>query len=181
MTHPKPQNDECPPEHAKLMEKISALEKESSDNLRGWQRALADYQNLKREGQDKQNNLVASAKLNLLRDLLPIFDMFSRVVETDATEGAAWLDGLKHLHKQMGSLLNDWGVEKIPALGVDFDPEVHEAIESVGAGTQIIKEVSSGYRLNGKLIYPAKVVVGAGASDGQISVTEVDVDSKMNS
>ena len=54
------------------------------------------------------------------------------------------------------------GLEKIETIGQEFDHNLHEAVgkeKSDQNKDTIIKEVGSGYKLNGKVIIPAKVIV----------------------
>jgi len=58
--------------------------------------------------------------------------------------------------------LLEMGVEKIKTVGERFNFELHEAVEMVDGGAEsgiITEEVQSGYKLNNKVIRPAKVKV----------------------
>src|SRR3989338_7216761 len=109
------------------------LFKKSDEYLNGWKRALADYHNLERETEKKKND---------------------------------WLTGIEHVTAQFKKVLEENGVREIKTVGEKFDPEVHEAVvaqETSGSEQKqdniIKKEVKTGYKLNGKVIYPAKVIV----------------------
>jgi molecular chaperone GrpE len=156
-----------------LTAQLAEAKQSAADNLLGWQRALADYQNLKKEWQVKQAALLVEAKLNILRDLLPILDMLERVTEDAPATGNSWLIGLKHLNTQIAGLIASWGVARLATVGNTFDPNIHEAVENKGSGSIIIKEISPGYQLSGKLIYPAKVVVGDNEG-GQAEIVDSD-------
>ncbi len=70
-------------------------------------------------------------------------------------EGSAWAEGVKYVVKQFATALNDNGVEEIETVTKDFD---HDAMEAVkGEGDKVKKELRPGYKLNGKVIIPAKV------------------------
>ena len=81
-----------------------------------------------------------------------------------------WVKGIEHIKNQMKEVLNFNGVEEIvPVIGENFNPGFHEAVENANntnAGTNnvnvinVIKEVlSDGYKLNGRVFKPAKVIV----------------------
>ena len=71
--------------------------------------------------------------------------------------------GIKHIKKQFEKVLADFGIEEIKTVGEKFDPEMHEAVETVEDETaeegKILEEISAGYRMNGKVIRPARVRV----------------------
>ncbi len=69
----------------------------------------------------------------------------------------AWVIGVEHVLRQFKELLNSKGVEEIKTIGQKFDHNLMEALE--GDGDIVVKEVSPGYTLNGKLFKAAKVIV----------------------
>ncbi|PIR13610.1 nucleotide exchange factor GrpE [Candidatus Falkowbacteria bacterium CG11_big_fil_rev_8_21_14_0_20_39_10] len=69
-----------------------------------------------------------------------------------------WLEGIGHVVRQFEGALKNLGVEEIKTKGENFDHHTMEAIE--GKGRKVKKEVRPGYKLNGKVIVPAKVIVG---------------------
>jgi molecular chaperone GrpE len=72
-------------------------------------------------------------------------------------------DGVKLVHSELVSVLARNGVEPFDPAGEKFDPTFHEAIstredEEAGAGV-VLDVVEKGYRLNGNVLRPARVVV----------------------
>ena len=140
-----------------ILEKI----KNKEENFEGmYKRALADYQNLlKRSAQEKQN-FVNYANEGLILEMIPVYDnlkmSLAHVNEEAKTNG--WLEGVKHVIKQFRSVLENMGVEEIKTIGEKFDHNTMEAID--GQGEKVKTEVKSGYKLRGKVIIPAKVIVG---------------------
>jgi len=133
--------------------------------LRGWQRAQADYQNLQRESAQRQIEYVKYANEQMIFELLPILDNFKSAFRQipESEKNSAWVTGFSHIKKQLEEMLRQNGVEEIKTVGESFDPNEHEAVESVKAETveagKIVEEKKSGYTLNGKVIQAAKVVV----------------------
>jgi molecular chaperone GrpE len=74
-------------------------------------------------------------------------------------------EGVRLVYSELVSLLERNGVEPFDPKGEPFDPEVHEALSTRGAdGTDpgvILDVVEKGYRLNGTVLRPARVVVSA--------------------
>jgi molecular chaperone GrpE len=101
----------------------------------------------------------------VLRDLLPIVDNMERALEHARTSDDfdAFKKGLKLLQEQFFCCLQKHGVEQIPAIGMDFDPHVHEAMMQVESDrhehSQVVGEFEKGYLLKGRLLRPAKVSV----------------------
>jgi len=133
-----------------------------------YKRALADYQNLlKQSAQDKQD-FVKYANEGLILEMIPVYDnlkmSLAHVNEEAKTNG--WLEGVKHVIKQFKSVLESMGVEEIKTKGEKFDHNTMEAIDGPSAGSghskgdKVKTEVKPGYKLRGKVIIPAKVIVG---------------------
>lgn len=122
-------------------------------------RALADYQNLvKNTALDKQE-FARYALTGFLEELLPIYDHLKLSISnlSEAESQSPWVIGVQHVLKQFRDLLSSRGVEEIKTLGEKFDHQTMEAV--AGQGETVIKELRSGYKLNGKVIMAAKVAL----------------------
>jgi len=143
--------------------KIDELKAQVAENLAGWQRAKADYENLQKETQVKIAELSDYTKASLLTEIIPILDNFNKAVEhvPEDQKDQDWVIGVFHIKKQLEDFLKNNGLEKIETIGKEFDENLHEAVgNEKGEPGKILKEVSSGYKLNCKVIVPAKVIVG---------------------
>lgn len=133
------------------------LQAKCDEYLNGWKRALADYENLKREIGSEKERERNRIKESLAHDLLPVIDNFEQAVaHAPELEGSnkSWLDGVMFIKKQMEDVMASLGIEKI-AVGSEFDPNLMEA---VGEGEEM-KEVSPGWKMGEKVIRPAKVII----------------------
>jgi molecular chaperone GrpE len=123
-------------------------------------RSLADYQNLIKQTAQEKTEFIKYANGRLLEELLPIYDHLKlslfNLPETEVKN--AWVIGVQHVLKQFKELLNAEGVEEVVTTNQPFDLNMMEAIE--GTGDLVVKEVMPGYKLNGRLIRAAKVIVG---------------------
>ena len=112
--------------------RIAALEQELADAKSGWQRAAADYQNLRRRTEQERADLVVFAGESVLRKLLPVADDLERAValapEVPAGAARAWVDGIVAIGRKLQALLASEGVTAIEALGLPLDPTRHEAV-----------------------------------------------------
>jgi molecular chaperone GrpE len=82
-----------------------------------------------------------------------------------AAEAQTIVEGLRLVRSQLEGVLRGYGVERLDALDRDFDPTIHDAIAtrcvpSIAMHDTVVDQIAPGYRLNGRLLRPAKVVVG---------------------
>lgn len=136
--------------------------------LASWQRAAADHQNYKRRVEQERQEFGRLAGASVIINLLPMADDLERALQNvDAhLAGLTWVDGIRLIHRKFQALLEMQGVEEIPAEGLQFDPEVHEAV-TFGEGEEgkVVSVVQKGYKLGGRVLRPAMVIVGKGAND----------------
>ncbi len=133
-----------------------------------YKRALADYQNLLKQTVREKFEFAKFANEQLLHEILPVYDNLKLALKhaSQAPNNDNIKDGVQHVVKQFKSVLKDAGVEEIKTVGEKFDPKLMEAIApsassgQEGKGDKVKKEVKPGYKLNGKVIIPAKVIVG---------------------
>ena len=143
----------------KLERRIEELEEQNKELQEKCDRALADYHNLEERKKEEKKEFVKYSNEKLLEELLPVFDNLKISLHHVSEEERenAWVKGVEYVIKQFREVLENNGVEEIEVEGKEFDHETMEAVE--GEGTQVKKEVKPGYKLNGKVMIPAKVVV----------------------
>jgi molecular chaperone GrpE len=133
---------------------------ESGDWEYKYKLALADYQNLIKQSAKDRESFVRFALSDFLQELLPVYDhlKMSLITLPDNEKESAWVKGVEYVLKQFKDLLESRGVMEIKTVGEKFDHNLMEALE--GKGEKVVKEVMSGYTLNGRTIRAAKVMVG---------------------
>ncbi len=105
-------------------------------------------------------------QFNFLTTLLPVLDNLNLAVEASEKDFSFehLLAGVKGTARSFEQALISVGVEPIAAVGTDFNPELHEAIDAVEADAdedgKITSEYSRGYKFGEKLLRPARVQVG---------------------
>lgn len=127
-------------------------------------RALADFDNFKKQSAREKDQFLQLANEALIVELLPILDGLNRATAA-AESNQEILKGLALIKRQFEDVLAKFGVEEIKALGEKYDPHVHEAVlqkESDAEAGTIIEEMQKGYRLYNKVIRPAMVIVSKG-------------------
>lgn len=137
-------------------------EKSKAEDLENQlKRVLADYQNLEKRVAEEKGEWIKSANKSLILKLLPTLEHLETVLKTarDQGERSNWLEGIEIIVKQFRDVLKEEGLE--PVQCESFDPELHEVVEvREGPEGKILDVLSMGYKLNGRLIKPAKVIVG---------------------
>jgi molecular chaperone GrpE len=139
---------------AKFEEAKANLEKETADMRSRLMKTLEDRS---KQGQ-----------FNFLTTLLPVLDNLNLAVS--ASEKDPSLDHLRNgvigTARSFEQALMSVGVEIVPSIGANFDPELHEAIDMAEVDPEqdgtITAEYSRGYKLGDKLLRPARVQVGKG-------------------
>src|ERR1044072_9367363 len=92
-------------------------------------RTMADFQNYRKRQEDQRKQLEQFATERLVRALLPVIDNFERAISTSETATTdALVGGLQAVDRQLRQILESQNVKRIPAVGVQFDPEYHEAL-----------------------------------------------------
>jgi len=150
----------------KTQKDFEKIQKQSEEYLYGWKRALADYENFKKQSEKEKQEFIKFANLNLIINLIPVYNNFKLAL--DHSTGDEWAKGIEYIKKQFEQILKQNGVEEIlPKIEDEFDINLHEAIkeiekkeiEELRDKNKISKIISCGYKLNGKVIVPARVIV----------------------
>lgn len=114
-------------------------------------------------------------QFNFLTTLLPVLDNLNLAIAAaeNETVSAGLMAGIKGTANGFDSALQSVGVESVTAVGEQFDPLFHEAVDMVEAETDgiITKEYSRGYRFGERLLRPARVQVGQ-AMTAQTEIAE---------
>ena len=145
-----------------LKQKLAEAEAKSEENLDGWQRAVAEFQNYKKRMDRDREAEKAWMKGELIKKILPVLDDLERAL-LNRPEQDAWANGIELIARKLQSILDAEGIERIEAEGKAFDPNFHEAIsyeskEGVDSGS-VIAIVQNGYMLGDRVVRPALVRV----------------------
>ena len=140
---------------AKLQEAI----KEQEDK---YLRLLAEYDNYRKRSQKEKENAWTSAKADAVKEFLPVFDNLERALKQE-TADEAYAKGVEMIMTQFRTTLEKLGVTEIPALGLTFDPNLHNAVMHVddeNLGENTVAEVfQTGFQIGDKIIRHAMVKV----------------------
>jgi len=145
-----------------LKKQLQECQKKRDEYLAGWQRAKADFINHKKEEMERMKSFFKYAAEEFIFKILPVIDNFN-LAEKRLLEKGKNPEVFLRIKKQLEDFLKNEGVEEIKAAGQRFNPDLHEAVEQVEMKDKesgsIIEEVQKGYKINGRLLRPAKVKV----------------------
>lgn len=122
-----------------------------------YKRALADYQNLLKQTAKEKQEFVRYANEQFLCEILPVYDNLKMALKHSDKKNDKWVEGVNYVVKQFKTVLEGAGIEEIKTIGEKFDHNTMEAVE--GKGETVKKEARPGYKLHGKVIAPAKVIL----------------------
>lgn len=141
-----------------------ALQRERDDLYDRLLRKTAEFDNFRKRVERDRKETIEWAAADVLADLIAIVDDFDRALAANAPpEAQQFKAGLELIHRQLSELLKKRGVTVVEALGVDFDPHLHQAVayeEVPGAREgEVVGVMAKGYRLGERLLRPAMVKV----------------------
>jgi molecular chaperone GrpE len=147
------------------LDEIGETRRERDEYLELAQRTRADFENYRKRVTKETSEALARGKAELARELLPVIDNLERALATgsDAATHEALVEGVGLVLDELRGKLGSAGVESFDPTGERFDPQLHEALSTQPAeGTEpglVLETMEKGYRLNGQVLRPAKVVV----------------------
>lgn len=163
---PEEQTDasEEPSLEEQLAEAIEERDQQTDRALR----AQAELENVRKRLMREADQMRQYAVAPLAAELLPLVDNLQRAIAAGESTGniEELLLGLQMVSKSFEEALGRFGVEKIPAVGEQFDPNRHEALQQVPSpeheAMQVIQEVETGWQMHDRVIRPSKVIVSSG-------------------
>ena len=152
---------------ARLEDENRALARQVEELKDRLVRNAADTENYKKRLQRDKEEAVRYANTALVKDLIGPLDDFSRALDAaeQSSNFEALKEGVRMIEDRLYSTLkNNWGLEVIDKSDVPFDPDEHEAclmeeVDGLDEDT-VTMMLQKGYKLNGRVIRPAKVKVG---------------------
>ena len=164
-----------------LRDLVENLQKEKDELFEKLQRISADYANFQKRAPKQIADTIAYEKEKIIKSLLPALDNFEHTLQnTQSAENMdALVKGIQIIYDQMLDILKSHGVEPIETLGENFDPALHEAMmqktEPEKENNIVLQEFQKGYKLNGRVIRPGKVIVNklsASQTDQTLETTD---------
>jgi len=152
-------------EEVEQLDPATRAQRERDEYLDLARRTQADFENYRKRAAREAAAAGERAKSGLVRELLPIVDNLERALSS-AAEGEQHLaEGVRLVHSELIAVLERNGVQQFDPAGERFDPSEHEALsmrDENGAESGLVLDVvEKGYRANGSILRPARVVVSS--------------------
>lgn len=159
-----------------LLQQIKDLQDQVEKQKDNYVRSMADFDNYRRRMVRELEEMRKNAAFSLIEDLLPILDNLSLGLEA-AKKGESVseiVQGFQMVFDQFKAILIDNGVHELNPEGAFFDHNEHECVSLIGSmeveANKVISVVRLGYRLNGRLLRPASVIVSSGLANNSETV-----------
>jgi molecular chaperone GrpE len=177
-------NEEQPSLKPKYVEELEARTAAAEKQVQEVQARFDQLrQQLQRETDETRQRLNRSAderaageKAKFISALLPALDDLNRAIEAENAPRETILEGIRSIATSFQAALTNAGVEPISSVGEQFDPELHEAVDTEETGGEmdgkVIAEYSRGFRMGDRLLRPARVKVGR-ATEQSTDYTDV--------
>lgn len=136
--------------------------------LAGWKRALADYDNLKKQT-ERDRTLICEMSIARAADgMLRLCDQMDNAISQlppDPEGTNPYLKGINIFRSHFEQELNQLGLEPYGVVGEKFDPHIHEAVSSRADESKtdqsILEVTQRGWKMSDRIVRPAKVIVNA--------------------
>ncbi|HET7374888.1 MAG TPA: nucleotide exchange factor GrpE [Gemmatimonadaceae bacterium] len=142
------------------------LEQQLAEQQDKYLRLAAEYDNYRKRTARERSEQTSRAQADLVRQLLDALDDLARFahVDPETTDGATIVQGVELVERKFLKTLTAAGLEIIDPVNQTFDPQVHEAVATEPALSPeddhvVARVFQVGYRFNGQLLRPARVVV----------------------
>ena len=152
-------------QHMKKKELKAALEKAEAalaDHKDQHLRLMAEYQNYRNRTTEEKKKIYGDPKADCIKSLLTVVDTFERAMDA-ACSDETYKKGIEMTFSQLQKALEQMGVKEIAEVGVEFDPNLHNAIKQMDdtdfEENKVCQIYQKGYLLGDRLIRPAMVAV----------------------
>ncbi len=129
-------------------------------------RLFSEFDNHRKRTAKEKLDLTATASENVIKDILPVLDDFERALQNMEKNGnESDIQGVTLIYNKLKNTLKNKGLEEIEAMDTEFNTDEHEALTMIPAPEEdkkgkVLDVIQKGYKLNGKVIRFARVVVG---------------------
>ena len=174
--HDEPLRDEPTPDDSGAAEaqaaasEIAQLRAESAQRLAAWQRAQADYENLKRRSAQDVRDRVERSQRAIFETLIDLADDFHRALEAEPGGEDGLREGVGLIEQKLLGLLERNEIRPIAAAGQPFNHDFHEAMgELPGPKNEVVAEIRRGWLIGSRVLRASLVMVGAGPDEPDVS------------
>ncbi|MBM3924684.1 MAG: nucleotide exchange factor GrpE [SAR202 cluster bacterium] len=148
------------------------------------QRVQADFINYRKRADEERDEQTLQANGRLLKKFLPVLDDLSLALDKAPKKEAPepWQEGFSLIYRKLQGLLESEGVTRMDAQSKPFDPFEHEALAQQESPDHedgnVLMVVRDGYKLRGKVLRPAQVIVAQSRTPNTETSRENQVSSE---
>ncbi len=140
----------------RLKEKLKEAEDKAKEYLDSWQRAQADFVNLRKRDEEEMKNREKYAAGSFINEVIPVLQSLEIASGVDKNAEA--------IYSQLNAVMKKIGVSVIDPMGEKFDPNLHEAIKTTKTDEKekdhtVSEVLEKGFMLHDRVLRPAKVAV----------------------
>lgn len=150
---------------------VAEVSRRADENWDRYLRAEAELENTRKRAEKRREEALKLQRRDLVSGFLEVMDNLERALLHGEDDPNALLDGVETTYRELARSLAREGVEQIAAMDEPFDPELHEAVGVVplpsGEDEKIVAVDRPGYTIDGRLLRPARVLVGKPAEPEQ--------------
>ena len=154
--------DDAVSEYNDTANEYAALEEQLSEANDKYLRLFAEYDNYRKRTAREKADTYSNASAKCIENLLPVIDSFERSLEFECSD-ENFKNGMSMIFGQIKEFLAKMNVTELEALGAEFDPNFHNAIQQLDgtdyASNHVCQVFQKGYMMGDKLIRPAMVAV----------------------
>ena len=159
---PSLDEDDAASEYNDTASQFEELEEKLNEANDKYLRLFAEFDNFRKRTAKEKTETYQNASVKCIEKLLTVIDSFERSLEADCTD-ENFKNGMQLIWGQLQNFLTQMNVTEVEALGAEFDPNVHNAIQQQEdtdyESNHVCAVLQKGYMLGDKLIRPAMVAV----------------------
>ena len=153
-------------------EQIEALKLDVDKYNEQFMRVVADFDNFRKRVDRDREQQSLRMKGQVISNFLDIIDTIDKAKEADYPDLESSLNGILGIQKLVSSFMESFKIEKFVPKGEIFDFRFHEALTTVDQeGVEpntVVDVIQSGYKLEGEVLRPAKVVVSKNSEEKEV-------------
>ena len=154
--------DDAASEYNDTANQFADLEEKLNEANDKYLRLFAEFDNYRKRTAKEKTETYQNASIQCIEKLLTVIDSFERSLEAECSD-ENYKNGMQLIWGQLQNFLTQMNVTELEALGAEFDPNVHNAIQQQDdtdyASNHVCAVFQKGYKLGDKLIRPAMVAV----------------------
>lgn len=150
----------------KEMAELTKLREENKDLEDKFLRSQAEMQNMQNRYNNERAQLIKYESQSLAKDILPAMDNLERALATKVDDEASkqLKKGVEMTLDSLVKAMKDHGISEIDAKDVEFDPTLHQAVQTVDAENDdqknhVVQVLQKGYLYKDRTLRPAMVIV----------------------